>query len=360
MTARPLIGMMLGWTVRQDLMRACSLAASHYGADFYYFHTRDIKEDTIVGMQLEDNKWIEREFRYPDVIYDNVRRRGKSLFKEAYRKLERVPMGHTLEGRSMGKTKVYNLLRGDEDLKRHLIPFMTMRDAEKTLGFIDKHQQVVLKPDGGAMGANIFTAESGEDGIQLFDQQYVHNLNREETLKTLDLLIAKKYCAQKMIRSVTPHGYPFHIRVHASKNGQNQWVIAYKSVTLSLMPHVKITNSDLTYRGTSTWPDFLLHQFGEAEGGPMDDSLGEYGIRTAQYLEERIGSGFHELGLDLGVDAEGKFWLFEAGLGLPRSPYYQMQGSLPAMAYTLYVLARHRGEQTDSGRADGERDAGGR
>lgn len=357
MNPKPLIGMMLGWTVRQDLMRACSLAASHYGADFYYFHTRDIKEDTIIGMQLEDNQWVEKEFRYPDVIYDNTRRRGNPLFQEAYRKLEHVPMGHTLGSRSMGKTKIYNMIRGDDELKKHLIPFMTLRDPEKGWAFIEKHKRVILKPDGGYMGRDAFTVVLKKDGrVEISDQQHLHRLDRQQTLDLLAGMIPLKYCAQKMIKSVTPHGFPFHIRVHVSKNGQNQWTVPYKSVTLSLMPQVKVTNSDFTYRGTSTWKDFLEHQFGEEEGGPTDESLKAYGLKLAAFLEEKIDGQFHEAGLDLGVDRKGKFWLFEAGLGLPRSPYYQMQGSLPAIAYTLYVLKRHRGEiEHDEPRAEEER-----
>ncbi|MDO3410555.1 YheC/YheD family protein [Saccharibacillus sp. CPCC 101409] len=342
MSQKPLIGMMLGWKVTGDLMRAYALAADYYGAELYYFHTWDMKEDSIVGMQLEDNEWVRKEFRYPDVVYDNTRRRGNRLFENAYRRIEGIPIDHTLKGRAYGKIRIYNMIRKNAELKQHLIPFMSVSEPEKTLAFIEKHKRVILKPDGGAMGERIFTAELTENGIELYDQQYLHRLDREETLKVLDMLVSKKYCAQKMIRSVTPHGYPFHIRIHVSKNGQNQWTVPYKSVTLSMKPQVKITNSDFTYRGTIMWPEYLRHQFGEKENGPMDRKLTDYGIHLAQYLEDKIGGGFHELGLDLGVDSKNRFWLFEAGLGLPRTPYFQMQSAVPAVAYTLYVLKKHR------------------
>lgn len=337
MSHRPLIGMMLGWKVKPDLMRACTLSAAYYGADLYYFYTWDVKEDSITGMQLIDNQWVQGEFRYPDVIYDNTRRRGHERYEDAYRKLDGIPMGHTLKGRGFGKTKIYNLIRHHEELKKNLIPFMTMKEPDKVMGFIEKHKRVILKPDGGYMGRNALTVQLTEDGIEVFDQEQLHMFSREEMLQVIETLIPKKFCAQKLIRSETSHGYPFHIRVHLSKNGQNEWVVAFKSVTLSLRPHIKITNSDSTYRGTSTWADFLLHRFGEKVDGEMDNQLRDYGLELAAYLDEAIGGGFHELGLDIGVDKKNRIWLFEAGLALPRSPYYQMQLSVPAMAHCMYL-----------------------
>ncbi|MDO3410556.1 YheC/YheD family protein [Saccharibacillus sp. CPCC 101409] len=345
MSQRPLIGMMLRWKGELSLLRACALAAAHYGADFYSFHYSDIREDCIVGTALEDNEWVRREFPYPDVIYDGMRRLGIARYEEAYRKLEGIPLDHTLKGRSTTKTKVYNLIRNHEELSRSLIPFIRLRDADSVLEFLDQHKQVVFKPNGGAKGRDAFTVEAKGDRIEWFDQQTLRSFAREELAQHIEPLLDENYLVQQMIHSEMPQGFPFHVRSHVSKNGQNRWVVAFKSVSLSLVPHMKITNNPAVYRASSTWADFLMHRFDEQPGGEADTRIDEYSMLLAQVLEDKMGNGFHEAGLDLGIDSSGRIWLFEAGLGVPRSFYSQMQLALPGIAYTLYVLERHRAEQ---------------
>ncbi|CAM4058794.1 YheC/YheD family protein [Saccharibacillus endophyticus] len=340
MNQKPLIGMMLDWSMDVDFFRACAVAAAYYGADFYYFRISDIGDHSITGTKLENDEWISDEFPYPDAIYDYTRRREVPRFEEAYRKIGHIPMGHTIKGRSMTKSKVYRIIQKDKQLKQSLIPYMTVREAEDLFTFMQKHQKVIFKTNGGFAGQKILTAELKNDGIELFDQQYLHYFTKDDLSRLSEMLKSKRYFAQKLIHSVTPQGHPFHLRVHLSKNGKNRWVIAFRSISLSLNPHISITNSKHTYRGTSTWGAFLQNQYNEEENGPMQQMIDDYSLKMANYLEEATGGGFHEIALDLGTDERNRIWLFEAGIGLPGTLYHQLQMALPAMAYTLYLLKK--------------------
>ncbi|MCQ4088384.1 YheC/YheD family protein [Saccharibacillus sp. JS10] len=335
---KPLIAMMLGWEVGIDLLRACAVAAAYHGADFYYFRTSGIKEQSITGIKLENDQWIEGEFRYPDAIYDYTRRRGIANFEKAYSQIGHIPMGHTIKGRSMNKSKVYRIIQKSEALSRTLIPYMTVRDSESLLQFMEKHGKVIFKTNGGYLGRNALTAELKNDVIELFDQKYLHRFSLDDLPRLTEMLTSKRYFVQKMIHSVTPQNHPFHVRVHVCKNGENRWIVAFHSIGLSLTPHVKVTNSDSTYRGTSTWQDFLRNQFGEKENGAFHRRIDNYSVDLANYLEEATGGGFHEIGFDFGVDDQKRFWLFEAGIGLPGTSYYHLQMAMPAVAYTLSLL----------------------
>lgn len=339
MESRPLIGMMLGWkTRRPDLMRAFTLAAAYYGADLYHFRTSDVGKKTIRGTHLVDNEWVDAEFRYPDVIYDSTRRRGIAPHEEAYRKLGGIPMGHTLKGRAMNKVRVYNMIAKNKELSQALIPFQRMTDPQRVMKFLHEHPQIIFKPNGGYLGKGAITAEFKDDTLELFDQQYLHRLTSEQIPTFIEMLITQKYIVQKMIHSATAQGFPFHLRVHMSKNGHNEWVVAFKTPTMSLTPHVKITNSDETFKSTCTWRDFLKEQFGQKENGRMNRKIDSYSLQLSRYLDETIGGGFHEIGLDLGIDRDQNIWLFEAGIGLPRTSFFYMQLALPAVAYTLSLL----------------------
>lgn len=342
MNRKPLIGVMLGWKVDPGVPKACALAAAHYGADLFQFYTSDVGEDSIIGMQLEGDRWIKKRFPYPDVIYDRTRRKGIRKFDAAYRKLEGIPISHTLRGFAMNKSKVYNLIRENKELKPYLIPFLTLKDVDRALAFVEKHQRIIFKPNGGTLGNKTMTLEQKGDVFELFDQQYLHRFSREQIPGILEMLVTKKYFAQKLIESVTPQGYPFHVRAHLSKNGENRWIVSYHSIGLSLTPHVRITNTALTYRATSTWEDFLMNQFGEKENGPTATRIDTFALQTAEYLEQAIGGGFHEVGLDMGIDPDGGIWIFEAGIGNTGTSYYHMQTALPAIAYVLHLLEQSK------------------
>lgn len=339
MEKRLSIGMMIGWKIRLDLPLACALTAHSQEIDFFYFYPSDVDEETrtIEGNAWDGTQWIQHTFPYPDVIYDRMRRKGSDQFGNIYEKLEGIPMTHTLRGRSIVKSKVYNWLRHDPNLKKSLIPFMTMKEPEKVIEFIHKHQRVILKADGGASAQNIFTVEVKEHGYEVFDQTYLHTMNDEQMLEVVTLLIESRYCAQKLIQSTTVQGFPFHIRVHVSKDGQGKWIVAFCSVSLSLNPTIKVTNSESTFRVTTTWTRFLNHQFGEQPGGKMDRKIHKYALEIAQYLEQQAGEGFHEIGLDIGIDQQNKIRLFEAGLGIPDTSFQNTELAQPAIAYCMYL-----------------------
>ncbi|MFD1988423.1 YheC/YheD family protein [Paenibacillus nicotianae] len=340
MKKRLSIGMLIGWKVEPELCLASAMAASSQQADFFYFYPGDVKEATrtIRGKEWNGTKWVYNTFDYPDVVYDRMRRRGSDQFGNIYEKLAGIPMTHTLIGKSMYKTKVYNLLLDDPELQQIVIPFITMREPEQVIAFIHQHQPVVLKADRGAKGENTFTAEFKGDLLEVFDQTYIHQMDTEQTMALVKLLIERRYCAQKLVQSSTAiQDFPFYIRVHIAKNGKNEWIVAFCSAGISLKSNMKIVNSKKTLMVSTTWNRFLEHQFGEEVNGPMDQKIQNTALQLARYLEKKIGSGFHEIGLDIGIDEDRNIWLFEAGIGLPSTLFHYTELARPAIEYSLYL-----------------------
>ncbi len=345
---RPIIALLIGWEIEPDMLIACALSAASLHADFYYFYPSGVDETRrmIRGFRFEYAVWVEDEFPYPDIVYDRMRRREVDGFNEVYRKLERVLFTHTLKGRLGSKSVIYNWMRQDDQLKRHLIPFQTLRNETDGLAFIYKHQAVVLKADKGASGQGILIVQVKEDYFEVLDQQYTHRMNEAEVLELLKMLIPKHYCLQRMIESVTSHGFPFHIRVHVTKDGSGQWVVGFCAPAISLDPNVKVTNSEHSFRVTPTWKVFLKQHLNEQPGSEIDLHIQRYAIQLAQFLEEKVDGSFHEMGLDIGLDAEGRIWMFEAGIGIPTAVFHMVEIALPAMAYSLYMLDQARNQGT--------------
>ncbi len=340
MEKRLSIGMLIGWKIEPELCIASAMAASSHQADFFYFYPGDVKEATrtIRGKKWNGTQWIWDTFDYPDVIYDRMRRRGSNQFGNIYEKLADIPMTHTLIGKSMYKTKVYNLLLKHPELKKIVIPFMTMREPNQVIEFIHQHQPVVLKADRGAKGENTFTVEVKEDLLEVFDQTYIHQMNSEQTIALVELLIERRYCVQKLVHSSTViQQLPYFVRVHIAKNGKNEWMVAFCSVSISLKSNMKIVNSKKTLMVSTTWNRFLEHQFGEEVDGAMDRKIKKTALQLARYIETQIGSGFHEIGLDIGIDEHRNILLFEAGIGLPSTLFHYTELARPAIEYSLYL-----------------------
>ncbi len=344
---RPVVGLLVGWEIEPAMLQACALSAASLHADFYYFFPSGVDEERqrIQGRRFHHGQWEKGEFPYPDVVYDRMRRREVSGFTEVYRKLEKVPFTHTLRGRWGRKSVIYNMLRKDEALKRYLIPFQTLREAEAGLAFIQQYQSVILKSDKGASGEGIFVVQVKEHWIEVSDQEYTHQLNEAQMLEMLQMLVPQRYCVQQLIQSVTAQGFPFHIRVHVTKNGEGEWTVGFCLPSLSLHPAIKVTNSKHTFRVSPTWELFLEQHLNEKPGGATDRHIQRYAIQLAQFMDQELQGGFHEIGLDIGLNEQGGIRLFEAGLGLPSALFHFVEMAFPAMAYSLHIAAKAEQER---------------
>lgn len=345
---RPIIGLLIGWEIEPAMLKACALAAASLNADFYYFFPVGVDEQRrrITGFQFIEGQWEKGEFPYPDVVYDRMRRREVKGFIEVYRKLENVPFTHTLRGRWGRKTVIYNMLRKDEALRKYLIPFQTLRDADAGLAFIFKYRSVILKADKGASGRGTFVIHVKDDWIEVSDQEYTHRMNEAQLLELLQMLLPQRYCLQQLVESVTAEGFPFNIRVHVTKNGKGEWTVAFCAPSLSLHPSIRVTNSEHAFRVAPTWELFLARQLQEKPGGSTDLHIHRYAIQLAQFMEEQLQGGFHEVGLDIGLNEAGGIRLFEAGLGIPSTVFHFVEIALPAMAYSLRIAAGAEPEPT--------------
>ncbi|WP_411344805.1 YheC/YheD family protein [Paenibacillus sp. WLX1005] len=343
------IGVLIGWQIESELLVACALAAASHKAELFYFYPSGVDEQRqmIRGRTMRDGEWVKDEFPYPDVIYDRMRRRGLKGYEDVYRQLEHIPLTHSLRGRSIRKLMTYRLLKKDEQLRKYLIPFMTLRNAETALEFMIQHQQTILKSDSGASARGIYTVEYRDDVFEVSDQKYIHRLTRDKMAELIEFLIPQRYCLQKLVRSVTPQGFPFHIRVHMSKDGKGRWIVAFCSTSISMQPERKVTNSEHTFRVIPMWKTFLKHHLGEEPGGELDRRIETYGIQLAKYMQQQLGDGFHEIGLDIGLDEQNRICLFEAGIGLPSTIFHYVEMVRPAIAYSLLLARRHREEEQE-------------
>ncbi|OAS22105.1 YheC/YheD family protein [Paenibacillus oryzisoli] len=332
----PTIGMLVGWSLSPLFLEACQHVASSYGARFFYFYPKqvDFEKKQIIGSYWRDGKWLKAIFPFPDVIYDRMRRKNSDN-AEFYEALSPIPITHQLRFGVLNKIKVYQMIETVPDLCSALIPFQLLQDLDKTKAFIDLHPSFILKPLRGSNGENIITVKRVGEHYEVFDQHLLHLMSRVELDQLLAILQPKDYFVQQLVESTTKEGYPFHIRVHVMKDGVGQWKIVFILPSLSLTPYRKITNHEKTFRTITKWEWFLNKQFGDKPGQIVDRKMKEFAFKMSNFLESKLGAGFHEIGLDLGIDQHGAIQLFEANLNNVGMNFHEFEAAKHGIAYAL-------------------------
>ncbi|MCD1258026.1 YheC/YheD family protein [Paenibacillus athensensis] len=342
---KPTIGMLVGWELSPLFLEACHYAAEARGARFFYFYPRrvDIANRQIQGHYWQNGQWRKALFPYPDVIYDRMRRKNAE-HAAVYEALTGIPITHELLFGSLDKLKVYQAVAEHPVLSASIIPFHKLDRLEEAKRFIDRHPHFILKPLRGSNGDKMIIGTLKENGrFEICDQDFVHDLSREELDKLLAELRKHRYVVQKFIESQSREGFTFHVRAHAMKDGNGRWDVAFVLPSFSLNKHRQITNHVKTFRCVTKWEWFLKSQFGQTPEGDMNVRVRSFAVQLATFLEGCFGSGFHEAGIDMGIDEHGAICLFEVNLNNVGMNLHELEAAKYGIEYALWLLASSKG-----------------
>ncbi|MNV84393.1 hypothetical protein D3C71_1782610 [compost metagenome] len=81
----------------------------------------------------------------------------------------------------------------------------------------------------------------------------------------------------------------------------------------------------------------MKSQFDITQAAEIDANLKEYSMLFASCAEDRFGSGFHEIGIDFGIDAQGQIALFEANMNNVGMNFHEYETARFGIAYALYL-----------------------
>ena len=120
----------------------------------------------------------------------------------------------------------------------------------------------------------------------------------------------ERYMLQQGIDLIRHAGRPFDLRLLLQKNRHGVWTVtgigARVAGASSLTTHVP-------RGGTIANPEALLRAaLGRAQTSSLTRRLRQLAPRVARQIERASGDELGELSLDVGVDVNGKLWLFEA------------------------------------------------
>lgn len=81
--------------------------------------------------------------------------------------------------------------------------------------------------------------------------------------------------------------------------------------------------------------DFLIDQYGEA-GKVHEQNIVKISLELAHHLDKIYSFALDELGIDLAIDDQGKYWMHEANNG-PQTGFFEEKRAVNTIAYAKYI-----------------------
>ncbi|CAH2713575.1 Endospore coat-associated protein YheD [Neobacillus rhizosphaerae] len=285
------------------------------GGFFYVFSYDKFLNE---GYYLDDGKWILFEPPLPDVIYNRIHSRRleqKDSYKHFRKRLEQL-MIPIFNDRFLSKWEVYEQLSEE----RHLFPYIPetkIFSKEHLHDFIQKYETVFLKPIHGSQGRNIIKVIKEMEYLYTFQTSLTDQSDQLGNKYSLDeiyplikpILHNRIYIIQQGLSLVTHQSCAIDFRVLCHKNQTDHWEIT--SIVARIAAEQEFV-SNIAKGGTITRPLNVLRTcLDRRKSLEVLAQMKELALETASVISSHSAGITGELGIDIGVDLDGRLWLIE-------------------------------------------------
>ncbi|MGP4064504.1 YheC/YheD family protein [Oceanobacillus sp. M65] len=302
----------------------------------YFFSSADVnleKKEINAEMFIE-KKWIRATVDLPDVIH-NIAPLARGQQSTIEKKLRRI-----IPFTSFGVGDKFNLpktLVQNREFADLLVPFKITTDKTTILNFVKENDSVVFKPLRGRRGENIYFIEQKGNRFNLLDHTKSTILSQQKLEQWLEerILVNKNsYMVQRYINSRTKAGEPYDIRAHVQKNGEGKWQLT------KIYPRIgnkKSILSNISRGGrTESLTSLFSNEYGVKKGKVLEEKLINLSMDLTWHLDKLHNLSLDELGLDIALDNNDRFWLHEVNNG-PQTTYHEQERAVNTIAYAKYI-----------------------
>ncbi len=321
---------------------AYSVVAKAEGVEFFYFTPGkvDIPNQKIIGKYYENGSWIEKEYPFPDVIYNAsypLTSKAEKIVDYLY---DRIPFtSHSIGS----KLSVYKRIQRGKEFHHYQIPTIELTNPNILLDMINLYSKVVIKPTVGHQGENILFIEKEDEHFKLNEAGKIVTLTKKELLDTVTLKMKEKdYIVQRFVTCRIKSGHVYDFRLHVQKDGEGKWVIT------SIYPrigHKGSITSNIGSGGYTAYLDrFLQNEFHD-DWFNIKRELEHFSLSFANHFDTLFaGSPLDELGIDVGIDENKRLWLFEVNWrpGIPIIFNSELDVARNTIHYAKYLALNHK------------------
>ncbi|MCP1157488.1 YheC/YheD family protein [Bacillus infantis] len=289
-----------------------------FGGIFYVFHIKDFRESGLSGYCWRDGRWVKEQVPFPTVIYNRIHSRklesGKYFGNFKYKLQELgIPMFNDC---FLSKDLVYDILAGEEHMKPYL-PETRLLGARTLENMLSRYHEVFIKPVNGSQGRNIvrlslaenklsasFSSAGAKDAGKSFPDCAAFFKWFEPQLRT------RVYLVQEPIQLASLNGRQLDFRVLCHKGPQNSWRATSAVARISAEQQFV---SNIARGGETMKPVKALTLIADKATAVQQAALmKELAVEAAGIISNASEGIVGELGMDLGIDRQGKLWIIEA------------------------------------------------
>lgn len=313
---------------QEPVLAALTNSSADIEGIIYVFCPEDINWDELSvtahvpfrSAESDTLSWNSVTMPLPDVIYDRIPSRSieaRPEVQEAKSKLKNLGLTY-FNPMFLDKWETHTALCNIPDVAGYLPPTRLVEIPEHLTEFLSRYKSVFLKPSSGSLGRRIIKISQDFNGYSYVyrsrDKQTVRGTvaNAGALITQLKPVMGKRsYIIQKDVNLALYENCTFDIRVLAQKDRFGNWRRT-KIYTRAAAPDSFLSNlSD----GARPQPINTVLQKVFNTTFADKNGLGE-DIRTAvnkipPALESATGMKWAELGIDLGLDTQGRIWLIE-------------------------------------------------
>lgn len=306
--------------VNTAFCRELTEACKQHCSIVYFFTHEDIQSqsDSIKGWHYTNNKWSRSRFPVPNVIYNRLTSRKlenranvQGFIKYARSRYNVVFFNE----KYLNKTEVFDALQKEPGLETYLPESYRLRNFHQLKSMCRKYDVIFLKPTCGSLGKGIIRIQRNSNQTYTC---YFNSMNGYRTQwfvsleKLYNVIYGKikksNYQIQQGLKLLTVNRRPVDFRALVQRGETGQWGIT------SIVARIAATNqfvSNQARGGTiSTVKDALARTGTAAASGGLT-KLRRAAVQIAEGIGAQMPGHFAELGIDLGIDSQGRVWLIE-------------------------------------------------
>lgn len=291
--------------------------AKKYGIVMFVFSPENVNwdEKTINGLFYNNGRWFTKTISFPQVVYDRIpnRRVEKKEFvtfvKDKFINEYQIPW---FNGGFLNKWDVYRKLDIHSSTSEYLPETIERPTKKQILAFIEKYGMVYIKPKNSSRGLGIQQIFKKKDDY-FYCRFHEEGNNKLRRYKTLDDLLKNQFeedhfphlLLQQGIHLFNVDHHPVDFRIHTNKDENGKWRVS--AIAAKVAGEGSVT-THVTYGGKIQ----TLHEIFGEEAEKQLKRLSKVATIVSRVIEQQVDDRIAELGIDLGIDQEGRIWVFEA------------------------------------------------
>lgn len=297
-------------------------ASERAGVNSYFFALKhiDYKSNTIIGTYYDQSQkmWAQKRFSFPDVLYDRFSGPGKNKndIRKLHKRLDKSGIKKISPFINYNKWEVTKKLGNYPQLNQHLPETVLLKNKRQLYNFLNENRTIYVKDCYSSLGKKVMRIEKADSNnykYSYYKEFLVSGIAENFNLlyKTVSTFFkGKRIIAQEAIDLLEFEESLVDIRGELQRNGRGKLEVTGIAVRVG-SDNSPITTHAFSYPFKQFFETRMFYSSKQVR--ELHKRINSFMLNIYHRLEESYGQ-FGEMGIDVGLDKEGKLWLIECNL----------------------------------------------